>query len=114
MRKLLLIASIILLSTITSQAQTTRMSPSQDGTERVIKMYPIPATAFITFEFQKQVEKGATVLIHSLAGKKMYESKNLGGKLTIDLGEFIRGIYFYQLVDPGGKLIESGKFQVSK
>jgi hypothetical protein len=85
-----------------------------DGSDRVIKMYPNPATSFITFEFQKAVERGTTVQIHSLAGKKMYETPNLSGKLTIDLAEFNRGIYFYQLVDQSGKLIESGKFQVSK
>jgi len=115
LRKVLFILSIILLTASASQGQSSsRISLSADGTDRIIKMYPNPATSFITFEFQKSIERGATVQIHSLAGRKMYETQNLNGKINIDLAEFNRGVYFYQLVDQGGKLIESGKFQVSK
>ena len=44
----------------------------------------------------------------------MLEQTNIPEKLTIDLGNFTRGVYVYQLIDKTGKLIETGKFQVSK
>ena len=44
----------------------------------------------------------------------MYESQNINEKVTVDLAEFNRGVYIYHLRDLTGKLIESGKFQVSR
>ena len=44
----------------------------------------------------------------------MYENQNVTEKVTVDLNEFTRGIYIYHLRDPNGKIIESGKFQVSR
>ena len=34
-------------------------------------------------------------------------------KITINLSDFNRGVYIYHVVDPNGKILESGKFQVS-
>jgi hypothetical protein len=42
------------------------------------------------------------------------EQSNIADKLIIDLSNFTRGVYVYQLVDRTGKLVETGKFQVSK
>lgn len=44
----------------------------------------------------------------------MYESPNFNEKLTVDLAEFNRGVYIYHLRDANGKILESGKFQVSR
>ena len=44
----------------------------------------------------------------------MYENQNVTEKVTVDLNEFARGIYIYHLRDVNGKIIESGKFQVSR
>jgi hypothetical protein len=49
-----------------------------------------------------------------MLGRKMYESQNISEKTTINLGDYNRGVYVYHLRDQSGKLIESGKFQVSK
>ena len=35
-------------------------------------------------------------------------------KFTLNLNDYTRGIYIYHLVDATGKIIESGKFQVSR
>jgi hypothetical protein len=44
----------------------------------------------------------------------MYESQNIAEKVTVDLSDFNRGVYIYHLRDQSGKLMESGKFQVSR
>ena len=44
----------------------------------------------------------------------MIEQTNIANKFSIDLGNFTRGVYVYQLRDKTGKLVETGKFQVSK
>lgn len=80
----------------------------------IIRFYPNPATSFVTFDFQKGFEKGFSIQVFSFLGKKMYEATNVGAKTTINLSDYNRGIYIYQLFDPSGKLVESGKFQVSR
>lgn len=84
-----------------------------DGSERLIKMYPNPATSFITFDLQKDVDKGLSIQLYSLIGKKMFETLNVKEKVTVSLEDFNRGVYIYHLIDRNGKLVESGKFQVS-
>lgn len=113
MKRILPILSFILLITIQMQAQSSRSLPP-DGNEKIIKLYPNPATSYITFDFQKPVEKGNSILIYNFLGKKMYENQNPTEKITITLSDFNRGVYIYHLVDRTGRIIESGKFQVSK
>lgn len=47
-------------------------------------------------------------------GKKAYELKSTPPRFSIDLNDFFRGIYIFQLRDKSGRIIESGKFQVNK
>jgi hypothetical protein len=83
--------------------------------DRIVKLYPNPATTYVTFDLQKNYKQGLTLTIYNgVLGKKMYESSNLSSRVTIDLNEFNRGVYIYHLVDATGKIIESGKFQVSR
>lgn len=77
-------------------------------------MYPNPASTYITFDLQKGYQKGLTLTIFSFLGKKMSENHNISEKTTINVTEYNRGVYIYHLNDPSGKLIDSGKFQVSK
>jgi hypothetical protein len=44
----------------------------------------------------------------------MYDMPNAPQKSTINLSEFNRGLYMYNLLDATGKVVESGKFQVTK
>jgi hypothetical protein len=80
----------------------------------IVRFYPNPATSFVTFDFQKGYEKGYSIQVFSFLGKKMYEAANVSPKTTINLSDYNRGIYIYQLFDSAGKLVESGKFQVSR
>jgi hypothetical protein len=44
----------------------------------------------------------------------VHEVTEITPKTTVNLTEFFRGIYVFQLRDKAGRLIEAGKFQVSK
>lgn len=82
---------------------------------KIIKCYPNPATAFITFEFATIADKTNTLQIFSFTGKKMTDQVVASNKVNVLLGtDFNRGIYVFQLRDKAGKLIESGKFQIVK
>jgi hypothetical protein len=54
------------------------------------------------------------IQLYNFLGKKVYEASNLNQRTSIDLSDYIRGVYIYQLYNKVGKLVESGKFQVSK
>ena len=114
MRRILPILSFILLITLQSQGQTARSTPVSIASDRIIKLYPNPATTYITFDLQKGYERGLSIQVYSFLGKKMYESQNIPAKINLDLTEFNRGLYMYHLINISGKVIESGKFQVTK
>ncbi|MEZ5035280.1 MAG: T9SS type A sorting domain-containing protein [Chitinophagaceae bacterium] len=114
MKHVFTILSFMLLITITSQAQTYRGNPSAESKDRIVKLYPNPATSYITFDVKKDYTGNYMIQIYSFLGKKMYEVANIPQKSTVQLSDFNRGLYIYHLIDmPTGKIIESGKFQVS-
>ena len=79
---------------------------------KIVKFYPNPATTNITFELPKG--SSYTLQIYNFMGKKVYELKNTATSNFINLSDFNRGVYIFQLRDTNGKIVESGKFQVSK
>ena len=109
----ILLISFILLTATNSKGQSSR-EPSPDALQRILKVYPNPATTFTKFEFQKGFDKGYTLQVINFIGKQVYEAKNISSTTTLDLSSYTRGVYIYQLKDQSGKVIESGKFQVSK
>jgi hypothetical protein len=114
LRRILLILSIILLTAVQSQAQSSRSTPVTDAVDPIVKLYPNPATTYITFDLQNGFQKGLSIQLWNFLGRKMHETTNVSEKTTIDLSEFTRGVYIYYLVDQSGKVVKSGKFQVSK
>ena len=105
--------SLIVLTNSYSQAQNRELPGGT--TTSIVKFYPNPATTVINFDFQKANNKGYSLQIYSfMGGRKMYELTNLADRTTINLADFNRGVYIYQLRDKTGRLVESGKFQVSK
>ncbi|MCZ2460253.1 MAG: T9SS type A sorting domain-containing protein [Chitinophagales bacterium] len=114
MKKNLLILAIILFSTTYSRAQAPSTTSLPEGPAVVLKTYPNPATSYITFDFQKVFDKGYIIQVYNFLGKKMYESQDLTEKTTLNLSDYSRGVYIYHLLDRNGKVINSGKFQVSK
>jgi hypothetical protein len=79
-----------------------------------IKFYPNPAITQINFDFPKTFEKDYTFQIYNFLGKKVFEQKNISSKTTVELSQYFRGIYIFQLRDKTGKIVESGRFQVAK
>lgn len=112
-KRILLFISIILLTAINSKGQSNR-EPAREETQRILKCYPNPATTFIKVEFQRNFDQGYTLQIINFIGRQVYEAKNVNSTTTLDLSGYNRGVYIYQLKDVSGKVIESGKFQVSK
>jgi hypothetical protein len=89
----------------------------QDGELSHIKFYPNPATSAITFDFLKEndrSDKPYTFQIYNFLGRKVYELSSVNTTRIVNLTDFTRGIYIFQLKDQNGKVIESGKFQVNK
>jgi hypothetical protein len=116
LKKFLLIVSIILLTSAANAQAQSRVAFVNAGLQSsVLRFYPNPATISITFDFQRSYEKGYSLQIYNaVIGRKMIEQNNLTDKTIIDLTNFTRGVYVYQLFDKTGKLVETGKFQVSK
>ena len=113
MKKLLLILSFIALTQVSSLAQNRETpTPVASG---LVRFYPNPATTVINFDFQKASGKGYSIQIYSfMGGRKMVELTNITDRTAISVSDFNRGVYIYQLRDRTGRLVESGKFQVSK
>ncbi|MBP9099121.1 MAG: T9SS type A sorting domain-containing protein [Ferruginibacter sp.] len=100
--------------TFTSFAQN-KINPDQGfAVAKIMKFYPNPATVAINFDFQRGYTNTHSLLIFNFMGKKVYEIKNTSPRMNINLEEFYRGIYIFQLRDKNGSIIESGKFQVNK
>ena len=104
--------STILLLSLQSKSQDR--TPGEDPTPTIVKFYPNPATSIITFDFQRGYDKSLNLQIFNFIGKKVQEITNVTPKTTVNLNDFYRGIYIFQLKDKNGKVIDSGKFQVSK
>lgn len=113
MRKFLYIL-IFVFGLISLSYGQNKISADQNTPSRLIKFYPNPASSFISFDFQKGYISNYSLLIFNFMGKKIYELKNIPSRTDINLEEFYRGIYIYQLREKNGSIIESGKFQVIK
>jgi len=115
LKKLLLILSIIVVSVAQAGAQNRPAPATETPTQAtILRFFPNPATTVITFDFQKNFEKGFSIQIYNFLGRKMVEQTNIGDQTSINLTDFTRGVYIYKLFDKNGKLVETGKFQVSK
>lgn len=113
LKQFLPILLLIVFSSFGANGQETR-NPGTDAMGKVVKLYPNPATSYIIFDLQKNSQKGLTITVYNFLGKKMYESQNVSEKTTLTLTDFTRGVYIYHLIDQSGKVLDTGKFQVSR
>lgn len=82
---------------------------------KLIKFYPNPASAVITFEFNKTSgDLSYSLQVYNFMGKKVYDIKNAPARVSINLEDFFRGIYIFQVRDRNGTISQTGKFQVVK
>jgi len=82
--------------------------------EKIVKFYPNPAQSFVTFDIQKPIEKGYMIQIFNFLGRKVLAVSVNSNKVTVPLENFFRGVYFFQLIDKNGRVIESNKINVNK
>ena len=115
MRLFYLVLLTVLLSAAGANAQSRVAGFPDIGASATVRFYPNPASFIITFDdFSKKYDKNYSIQLFNFLGKKVYEF-NLGDqKNSVNLSDFFRGIYIFQLREPGGKIVESGKFQVIK
>ena len=85
-----------------------------DASNRIIKFYPNPASTFINFDFLRSYDVNYSLFIFNFMGKKIIEIKNTPSRINLNLVDFYRGVYIYQLRDKNGNIMETGKFQVVK
>ena len=114
MKRILPILAIVLLSAFGVKAQQSTVVLQDGGAGKSVNLYPNPARSYVTFDIQKNFQKGLTISIYNFLGKKMVETPNVNEKTTVTLTDFNRGLYIYHLKDQTGKVIDSGKFQVSQ
>ena len=91
-------------------------TPAENAIVQVkfLKSFPNPATSAINFEFVKGYQNNYNFIIFNFIGKPIFESKNIPSRVNVNLDNFYRGIYVYQLRTNNGAILESGKFQVIK
>jgi hypothetical protein len=112
MRIFYILLSIILLTT--TQAKSQAREPFPDPEVKVVKFYPNPAISYIIFEsIEKTSVKPYSLQIFNFLGRKVFEIP-VNAETKVDLTNFVRGLYIFQLRDQNGRICDSGKFQVNK
>lgn len=109
-----IIAFILLIATTTFAQSERSVSASAENVAKVVRFYPNPASAFINFEFKDVAVSNYSFKVFNFIGKKVLEINNLTPRTVINLNDYFRGVYIFQLTDRNGKVVESGKFQVVK
>ena len=106
---------MVFFSAAGARAQSRISGFPEGGTSTSVRFYPNPASSYITFEdYLKKYDKNYSIQLFNFLGKKVYEFTLGEQKNIVSLSDFFRGIYIFQLRDPYGKIVESGKFQVNK
>jgi hypothetical protein len=114
-KKIILVAAFA-FAMVAMQSYTT-IGNSGLTQVKILKCYPNPAISFVNFELNNNnvVSKNYTLEVYSFTGKKMYSTTISNEKITLTLSnDFYRGIYVYQVRDKSGRILETGKFQVTK
>ena len=112
-RILTIVACILLMTTATAQTDRTPAG-NAENVVKVVRFYPNPASSFINFEFKETRLADFSFKVFNFIGKKVLEINNLTPRTVVNLNDYFRGVYIFQLTDRSGKVVESGKFQVVK
>ncbi|MEO6917326.1 MAG: T9SS type A sorting domain-containing protein [Chitinophagaceae bacterium] len=100
----------ILFTGLTAQSQAKPFSEQV----KTVRFYPNPAVSKITFSFDAGYDKTSTFQIFNFIGKKVLDLPSVLPTTVVDLTDFYRGVYIFQVRDKSGKVLESGKFQVAR
>jgi hypothetical protein len=111
--RIIYLLCLLFFVTLTARSQvrtTTSLQPSV----KMIKFYPNPAVTQITFDFETGFDKNYSFQIFNFTGKKVFEIFSITPKALVNVSDFYRGVYIFQLKDRNGRILESGKFEVAK
>ncbi|MBC7937851.1 MAG: T9SS type A sorting domain-containing protein [Rhizobacter sp.] len=114
MNKIFYILILLVGINFTAFAQNKTSASDDNAPAKLINFYPNPASSTITFEFTKGYDKSYSLEVYNFMGKKVYEVKRTPTRISINLDDFFRGVYIFQLRDKNGVIVQSGKFQVVK
>jgi hypothetical protein len=114
MRIFYILLTFILVTTTQAKSQVRLPMPDVDG--KIVKFYPNPAVSYITFELGKELNNSKiySLQIYNFLGRKVYDVSVVTSQTKVDLTNFVRGLYIFQLKDQNGRITESDKFQVNK
>jgi hypothetical protein len=114
--KLFYLVFLMVFSSVAGLKAQSRLPVFSDSPAGpTVRFYPNPASSYITFEdYLKKYDKNYSIQVFNFLGKKVYEFELGDQKNIVNVSDFFRGIYIFQLKDAKGKIVESGKFQVSK
>lgn len=90
------------------------MTVAQDPPPAQVRFYPNPAVNFITFEIKEPVDRGTTIQVYSFLGRKVASVPVNSQKVSVNVSDYFRGVYVFQLRSPNGKIVETNKFQVNR
>ncbi len=117
MVKNIVIISFLLFAVLgNAYAQKPMQTPDNrpENNKVQVRFYPNPATNFINFEFKEPLERGATLQVFSFLGRQVASIQVQSQRVTVNVSEYFRGIYVFQLRLPSGKVVETNKFQVNR
>ena len=113
MKNFTLIILLVIFSSVKGYAQTGTDRLPQ-ASVKMVRFFPNPATSFINFEFNKSTGDTYTFQVFNFLGSKVVDLPQVNNRIRVDLTNYTRGFYIFQLKNRNGKVIESGKFQVEK
>jgi hypothetical protein len=105
---------ILLFSLLLTTKGFSQARLPQQEVPSAVRCYPNPAITQITFDLQYPNPRDYSLQIFSFIGKKIYDQSLSNQKTIVDLSDYYRGFYIYQVKDKTGKIVDSGRFQVSK
>jgi hypothetical protein len=113
MKKFIPLFILLFSITTASFAQQGGRNSGLNATTKIVKFYPNPAVTFINFELNSTTVRSANLSIFHFTGRKIVEV-TINTKVTVNVTDFTRGLYLFQIRDKSGRIIETGKFQVDK
>ena len=113
MKNFTLIILLLIFSSVKGYAQTGPARLPQ-ASVKMVRFFPNPATSFINFEFNKSTGDTYTFQVFNFLGSKVVDLPQVNNRTRVDLTNYTRGFYIFQLKNRNGKVIESGEFQVER
>jgi hypothetical protein len=83
-----------------------------DSENRVVKLYPNPASEMITIENYSSEELKLDMF--DLSGRSVKMMNIPSGKYLVETREFLSGTYFYKLLNSDGIIVRTGKIEIIK